>query len=542
MRYGKTLKISGLVLIVLVVLVAIANPVAERALDNYLQEKLEIHDDSSKYVFDYQDLHLNLFKTRLQLTGLQVVPREAADSQGNRGGLRIGSVTVSGVGLTRLLMDDWLSVASIEIDTLTFSIYKKPPRERTGQDSSRAALDSIRLPGLREISLDHIGVNHFALLLLEPETGDTLARLSGNQASLNGLDMSRKEGVNSGRFVPDLTNLVMEMHDQEYSLVNGLYNLRYDHFTYRYGDGSVQVDNFSITPEATPEEFDRRHPYSYQIFNTRIGQVRVKGFKPDQLIRDGFINVASVAVDSFQGEVYRDRFKPYKAGRYIPMPVEAFSGMQLPMRIDSVTVHNGAMQNKIRLPESGKLLNAGMDNLHATVYNIYTGPEARNSTDSLKITASLDVMGKVPMRIEVQIPYATDGFFLQGYTPGSSALNSFNPAVYPAIGMEFRGGKLNQMDFQAYGTSRQLKGSLTMRYEDLEVAFLKRDNSKSKTISWISNLVLKRSNPNRAGRLIIGEIDMERDQQEGLANYILTAIQNGVTNSLNPVGKHRVVR
>ena len=81
-----------------------------------------------------------------------------------------------------------------------------------------------------------------------------------------------------------------------------------------------------------------------------------------------------------------------------------------------------------------------------------------------------------------------------------------------------------------------------MRYHDLTVEIDKPDHQKKKTLSWVANTVLKKSNPHHNGRLIIGEIAFDRIPYKGLGNFAWKGVQSGLVNSINPFGNHRVIK
>ena len=130
-------------------------------------------------------------------------------------------------------------------------------------------------------------------------------------------------------------------------------------------------------------------------------------------------------------------------------------------------------------------------------------------------------------------------FYSSGHTKGTADFEKLNPTVYPAIGMKFKNGKLDGINFNFSGNSTRTKGELTMLYEDLEVELFKKNDSENKTISWVANTFVKKSNPNKSGKTIVGQIDFERIKYKGIGNYLWKSIQSGIVNSMAPFGKHK---
>jgi hypothetical protein len=93
-----------------------------------------------------------------------------------------------------------------------------------------------------------------------------------------------------------------------------------------------------------------------------------------------------------------------------------------------------------------------------------------------------------------------------------------------------------------WGNPWTLNGNLTLLYHNLDVALYKEHHKKRKTLSWAANVLLKKSNPKPNGRTVVSEIHTERVPYKGLANYLWKGLESGIINSLNPFGKHKVVR
>ena len=138
--------------------------------------------------------------------------------------------------------------------------------------------------------------------------------------------------------------------------------------------------------------------------------------------------------------------------------------------------------------------------------------------------------------------YMTKRFTVKGHTEGTTDFSSLNKTVLPAIGLQFKSGRLDGLNFQMAGTPSALDGSLTLLYHHLEVELYKENQEKRKTLSWAANVLLKRSNPKPNGRTVVSEIYTERVPYKGLGNYLWKAVESGLINSLNPFGKHKVVK
>jgi hypothetical protein len=144
--------------------------------------------------------------------------------------------------------------------------------------------------------------------------------------------------------------------------------------------------------------------------------------------------------------------------------------------------------------------------------------------------------------VQIRMPYNSSTFTVTGRTEGTSNFANLNKTVLPAIGLQFKSGRLDGLRFDIRGTPASLSGSLTMLYHDLDVELHKENQEKAKTLSWAANALLKKSNPKPNGNIIVGEIQTERVYYKGLGNFLWKGVQSGIVNSLNPFGKRRIVK
>jgi hypothetical protein len=175
--------------------------------------------------------------------------------------------------------------------------------------------------------------------------------------------------------------------------------------------------------------------------------------------------------------------------------------------------------------------------MKGAILNVHSAGYTEDAKQPLTLQLETDLLDAIHVGLEMQMSYATDAFSMKGRTDGTSKLMALNPTVYPAMNMRFQKGRLDGIQFQARGNSRRMKGTLTMRYSDLEVELFKADHLEDKTLSWLANGLVKHSNPNRRGKVIVGEIQVARDLNKGAMNYVWKGIQCGVMNTFNPLGK-----
>ena len=557
----KKLKYWLLPLGIIVVLLLSLNTILESVAKKYIQNKLQVEEGDARYTVAITDIGLNIYTQKLSLGGIQLQPGPSgitepgstAESDTLRSGgislLSIDQATIHGVGLSNFLWNRNLAINEIILDSVNLVILKDPnatKEEENEKDKNARALkrrglviDSLKLPGIDQIRLGKFRVSHFGSLILDSQSGDTISGFQSSGIALQGMELDAVGPENSYTFVPVVEDLEIHLGSQEYLLASGLYGIKFSSLVYRQRGQHLRIDSVAFQPKMELDSFASRNRYSYDRYNASIASIDLKGLELTRFLRTGRIYVRSLSLDSLSADIFKDKTKPLDQSKIKPLFTQSLGKMQLPMKLDTVSITNSSLTYYERLPDTDKHVEVSFSNMNGTILNVHSATYALDAEKPLTLQLETDLLDAVNVGLKLEMSYDSDAFSMSGQTSGTSKLKALNPTVYPAMNMSFQGGRLDGIQFQARGTSRSMRGSLTMLYTDLEVELFKKDHSENKTLSWIANGLIKHSNPNKRGKVIVGEIAVERNLYKGTMNYVWKGVQSGVVNTFNPLGKRQ---
>lgn len=523
-------------------------PLLEARLEKYLRDKMVLHNADSPLEFDFKSLDLDLTGRKLNLKGLHIHPAilpgfdSSEDEAQAFQGLEIGRITLHGIDPTLFLWNKQLDIRSLSLDTVKLLLRKtgapQPDTPERNPGKGVPLFDSIHLPGLTGVRLGVFEMENFHFRL-EGTKADTLVRFSGKVLRLNGIQWAQAGSSDKSLFVPVLDSLELELEEHRAELNDGAYALGYDRLHYLHADKSVRIENLKVEPKLQPDEMKARHRYSYETYKVRVADLQIDGLDLDSLFLGGNLRMRSLTIDSLYAEIQRDKSLPFDIHKKVNLPNRALAEMAFPMRIDTLQLRGSYLKYAENVPKTGELIEVEFPDLQAAFYPVVSGSAAGGLSDTLHISLSTNLLHTLPVEVQLQMPYGHDAITLTGRSSGSARLHELNPTVYPAIGMHFKGGRLNGLNFSAHGNSRHMRGHLTMLYHNLHVQFLDHNDQHVKKMeSFLANILIRDSNPNRHGRTIVGEIEFQRTPYKGLGNYIWKTVQSGIINSLSPVGKH----
>lgn len=537
-------KISLLLLGVLLIGAVLLNPILDRSLEAYLRSKLELRKDASAYSISFEDLQLNIFQEEFQLEGIVLQPEEALsnpDSLPDSGlqELRISNARIEGIQLSNFFWKKDLNIHLIALDSVVLELIPGSPEQSKGNNPSGGLLlDSLKLPGIEQVSLGDFKIAHLTsnLQAAPGETGGS--RFQSSDLTLSGIGLRDLDHTEEDKFVPDIDALTLHLGQQNYEIDDGLYRVAYDSLGYQLGTGALTIDNLAIAPGISDEEFSARQSQQYSRYSTKIKAIRMDGVSLRQLMETGGLEIPHVVIEGLESSIYMDKSKPERAKKTIPLPAHQLANIGFPLVIDTLEIAGADLDYQERLPQNDDVLKLSLNAISGEIRNIRTAANAANATDTLEVDLSIGLLGAVDLSLQSGFPYGSDRFFFSGHTEGTSKLSTLNTVVYPTLKMQFEAGNINGMAFTAAGNTQHIKGELIMRYSDLEIRFYKANDRDYKGLSWAANALVKHSNPNRRGRLLVADIFYERDPSKGAVNYIWKGIQSGIINTFNPIGKH----
>lgn len=552
----KQLIIIALVSALLLILAAgstwYLNPILEKALDRYAREKIRFLQKTPSYTFDYQTLDLDLAQQRITLYNFSMEPLEAFREAFLKGEndvrtlkrLAVNEVVIEGVGLLNFFWDKSIEVSAIRIDSVTMDLLLSGIDKKEVKKENKApgiSLEGIRLPGIKELSLGSFELGSFTLHQMALEPRDTLLSFTSAGGRFEGLRV-KKGSVEESVFQPDLGDLTLYLDEERLDLRKNLYTVGFRNMEYSYADRNLHIRDLLFRPREELDSFRLKNRYSYEVYEATSTDLILEDFNLNAFFDRGEFLTNRMLIDSLRLEIFRDKSLPYDTKKHKLLLNQKLVQASFPFHIGEVNFRDAYLNYVEQAKVGAPPLVVDFYDVDGTITHLTTLPANQLGSEPLVIDLKAQLDREIPIAVRVELPYDTERFTVKGHTEGTSNFSSLNKTVLPAIGLQFKSGRLDGLRFDMHGNPYTLRGNLTLLYHDLEVSLYRENHEKRKTLSWAANLLLKRSNPKPNGRTVISEIQTERVPYKGLGNYLWKGVESGIINSLNPFGKHRVVR
>ncbi|MDM9631159.1 hypothetical protein [Robiginitalea aurantiaca] len=529
------------------------NPILENSLDAYLKDKLEVRWATPTYRFSYDQLDIDILSERITFRDFRMTPLEEyrevfySDTLAGKAlrEIKADEITVKGVGLMNFLWDKNIQIDEIDINKVSFDLVVAPKsKKKVKKDTvpKGPAIEGIRLPGINKLSLGRFDLGSFILHQIHKDTKDTLLTFNSSGGALSGMSLIKPEGDDDSFFEPNLKELVLQLDQQVLDLKKELYQTSIAELEYSYASENLEIKGITFQPREDRDAFRKKARYSYEIYDATVKRLFLEDFDLEGYLNEGIVFVKKMELDSLNLEIYRDKAKPYDTSRKVLFLNQKMVALNFPLRVGSIEIKDSYLKYTEQSEGDNAPLVVDFSDLNLQLTNLTSITEGLEDSEAITMDLQAKLDKSIPIGVKIELPYHGRTFHVSGYTEGASNFSSLNNTVLPATGLKFTSGRLDGLRFDITGTPRTLTGELTLLYHGLEVELAKPDDTKRKTLSWAANTLLKSENPNKNGRIKVGEIEFERIPYKGLGNYVWKGVASGLVNSVSPVGKHKVIK
>lgn len=525
----------GLALLVFLTGLVVSNIISRKVEGLLAQQKIEnvyVSIDRTKF---------SLFDRSLVFREVLIGPTEEAMIKLKKGQLdksalhkiSMSRVKFKGIDLTALLLSKEIKINKLIIDDPLYQTFTNDVTVKPDKKKKLVELDSIQIKRINGFRLELIRFSNLKVQVIDVQdnkitfqntplsfevTGMKLDKIAENYFKLSPLEETFK-----------MTRIHVEFPNKKYSF-------SVDALTYHYGDDHLQISNLKYKPMVNKLTLANSYIYNTDIFDLKIEDLKIYNLDVDKILEKKGYFMDSVEINKLSVEIYKDKRKPFDLSKRPKLPHQLLKEMQTPLLIQKVSLKESDLIYEEKLEHKDVLMKATMMDMKINMYNISSIKKHRDIP--LKIDLNTQFMGKANLNVDMILPLADgqDTFFFSGYL-GPSEMRYYDSAIIPALGLKILKGKIESLSFSASADNYTSKGTMKMRYSDLNaIVFKQKNTEKNKFLSWSVNNLLYKSNPTKNGELREATMNFDRVIYKGYGNFLWKTVQNGIVNSIAPFG------
>jgi hypothetical protein len=365
-------------------------------------------------------------------------------------------------------------------------------------------------------------------------------RVKGGKVELTDWLLDTKKGLDTGSFL-FAHNSVVNFDSFFYKKENGAYNMSSAGIGFSTGQRDLTLEHMELKLVGKKEDFYKRVGEQKEIYDFHFPRIRFSGLNWKDLINGRQLETDTMTMYDPELSLYFSRKYPAsktsKVGNY---PHQLLRSMGLKTNIRHLLVNNGTFkyteENEITNKEA-TITFEGIKGVLKNVTNIDT-IISKNDKCTIALDGRYQQNGRLTANFVLSLSDPKGFFTLDGSAKNIHA-EDINQTTKTLALTEVRAFNMSRLDMHIEGDQTYGKGSVTMLYDGLELAFLKISDENNKAdskglgmLSFLANkLALYPANPMPGKEVRHMTTYVKRDAYKGFFNLIWKNIFQGAKNT-----------
>lgn len=493
--------IGFLALVLLIVLIA-GNKIAKNKLEQSIQNNLPENISIS-----YNDISVNILTGSLSVNQPSIVLKNKKDSKKHTF-FEAEKITTNDFSYVEFLFSNKIVIGQMAVETPNIKHYKE--RANRGDDNEKPELDKpvvLKKVQLKQAAVDIYSGESDSLILSANNVSVLFKNLTANKSTVNSKIPIHYESLEANG-----NAIFIQANDYE--------NLTVQSFS--VSDKNIKFNNLLFKTKYTKTELSRIIPVERDHYDLRIPMLSIENF--DYGFEDEnrfFTTVHQISINNPNLNVFRDKLveddKSFK-------PLYARSLREIPfnLTVGSIKINDGAIKYTERTQPENKGGFVSFKNLNANISNI--GNTYTHKKTVLNVNALF--MDEAPLKVEwsFDVQNQNDHFVFKGEL-GHLNAKKMNNFTVPNLKIDMN-GIVHKTYFTIDGNNDDSKTDMKIKYSDLKVEILKKDQSEvRKFLSDVANLFIK-TKKDDGFKEGVGET--ERNKTQSVFNQLWISVESAL--------------
>lgn len=315
------------------------------------------------------------------------------------------------------------------------------------------------------------------------------------------------------------------------------YNFVFNEIKVNSRTKNMSIAKISTNPVLGEIAFANHYKFQKDRFDITLVNVFLDGIEMNNLFENKLI-ASELSVAHTSAKIYRDLNKPLehesRVGNY---PSQLIQEFDFPISIEKADLPDTYVEYREKQVSSQQTGTVGFPNtsLHLTNITNIKSEIAKNNTLNIKFQSS--VLSKIPLMGNFKFFLdSKEGDFEAHGTTGSFDAVSFNPIAIPMALVKIKSGHIHEIVFDFKGNNNVAHGPFVMKYENLKIEVLKKDE-KADTIkkrgfaSILANIAIINSNPQK-GEIRKEDASFDRNIYKSFFNLVWKTVFSGIKSTV----------
>ncbi len=314
---------------------------------------------------------------------------------------------------------------------------------------------------------------------------------------------------------------------------NKVYNFKISGLDYNSQTSLLHTDQIRLIPSQSETEFVKANKYSKDRFNIVIGSMDLIQLNRQSLLRQEIV-ADSLILNDASFRIFRDKSVPHDSiDRTHDYPQEAIMRLSLPLYIRKIIFRNSYIEYKEKNEKSDSSGKVAFFHVNASLKNVTNLPDSIRKNNQMRLHFESSFLNATPFTANINMRLNDRlGRFQLDAKLGEMPAVTLNPLLKPMALAELEKGKINSLQYKMDATNTKARGTVVIKYEDLKIKLLKKDENKNKykqkfLPTLAAGVLLKDSNP-KHDKMRVGNVDYTRDIHRSMFNLMWKSLFSGI--------------
>ncbi|MEO5912328.1 MAG: hypothetical protein ABIP95_15685 [Pelobium sp.] len=453
--------------------------------------------------------------------------------------INLSKLSLKQVNPLKVYRERKLVIENITIQDPSLSIFytklpnklKKAPDNRTPYQKLKSVLDELKIGS---IFLNDVKFKYVDQSLKKTKT----TFLDRMNIRINDILIDSISQNDSTRIF-NAKDIIAEISDYDFATPDSMYHLHLKHAFISTLKKQLIISGAGLIPRYTDMAFSRQFEKQQESYRLTFDSIMVDNLNFNNLIDSRTVKSDKITIKNGELAVFLNREKPVKnIDKGKNFPHLALQRVPWDIIVDTTVIKNINVSYSEYNPKTEAKGTIHFNGLKGTIFNV-TNDSASLSNKNIA-NAYLETMlmgkGKINVHIAFNLSDPKGGFSYDGKL-GSMPTSAINSITIPLAMVKTSSGQVHGMDFNIKGNVDGAGGTLTLRYDDLNVILMKKDEAenfkKMGLISLFANaLLVNNANPKGNNPLTVAHPYYARPPEGSFFNLMWKTIFQGLKQSI----------
>jgi hypothetical protein len=450
--------------------------------------------------------------------------------------IRIPKLTISGVKTPKALLNKEISAHIIRIQNAKIEIRMGKSRNEKKPDFFKTILASEQyrqlLGKLNSITADSVVLENTSLTLVDKDSKNIRCKAQGLSIRFAGIAIDSVIKKDSSRMLFS-NDQAIHCNQLEVPTKNKVYDFKISGLDYNSQTSQLHTDQIRLIPSQSETAFASANKYAKDRFNIAIGSMDIVHLNRQALLQQEFV-ADSLILSNASIRIFRDKSVPHDSvDRTHDYPQEAIMRLSLPLFIKKIIVRDSYIEYKEKNDKSDSSGKVAFFHVYASIKNVTNITDSIRKENQMRLHFESSFLNATPFtaNINMRLNDHLGRFQLDAKLDEMPAV-TLNPLLKPMALAELEKGKINSLQYKMDATNTKARGTVFIKYEDLKIKLLKKDEDKNKykqkfLPTLAAGVLLKDSNP-KHDKMRVGNVDYTRDIHRSIFNLMWKSLFAGI--------------